>query len=156
MGLSDQLAALGLEANTYVLLSYTEGVDVWHISDSYVEDALNETESARMLAELLSHREYTVYTRWETNILQEMRNENLLDDYEYDYTFADFVTGVILDNNFDYAWLDTTTTQYDYKRGRCDVVARVLVPAYQVMDYPDAVQGWRVSVETEDGMLTLN
>jgi hypothetical protein len=156
MGFAAKLTALKLEDDAYAMLSFTEGIEVWHISDTYVEDALGETDTARMLAQLLSNRDYSVYTVWETNILQEMRIEGLLDDYDYDYTFTDFVTSVIRENNYDYGWLDTTTTQYDYKRGRCDVVARVLVRVGDIQANPEAVEGWTVSVETDNGLLTLS
>ena len=49
-----RLRELGVDREECLTLSYREGAEVWHCTDSYVEESVAETDTAAMLAGLLA------------------------------------------------------------------------------------------------------
>jgi hypothetical protein len=50
----NKLRELNVSEDSFLTLSYTEGNDVWHINDGYVNDSVYETETAGYLGNLLA------------------------------------------------------------------------------------------------------
>lgn len=165
--ITNTLRELNVADGAYVTLSYTEGADVWHINESHVEDAVGETSTAALLAGLLASGVTVSDTYNEGDLLAEMRSNGLLDDYEREGGFEDYLTEQLASTIYDGEYsLEYSTEQYDYKRGRCDISTTVRVRAgdlYQIDDNESSfvsadsvVRGFDVSVQTPAGTLTLN
>ena len=169
-----RLRELGVDREECLTLSYSEGAEVWHCTDSYVEESVAETDTAAMLAGLLATGVPVFSTYGDTgpgcDILNEMRDNDLLEDYDYEGWFEEYLTEKLQETIYDgeYA-LEYSTEQYDYKRGRCDISTTVRVRAgdlYDLEDFrdnnvasvtPDTfVAGFEVSVRTKAGTLTLD
>lgn len=173
----NKLHELNVSEDSFLTLSYTEGNDVWHINDGYVNDSVNETNTAGYLATLLTSGipVYSTYggTGDGSDILNAMRNDGELDNYERgEGYFDEYITERLQATIYEgeYA-LEHSTEQYDYKRGRCDISTSVRVRAgdlyaaqaatigrfgHAMFDAGDLVSGFNVTVETDNGTLTLN
>jgi len=171
----NRLRELGVEDDGCVTLNYSEGCEVWHINESHVEESVYETETAALVAGLLASG-VPVYGAWGemsegNDILNDMRAQDVLEDYERgDECFEEYLTEKLQETIYDGEFsIEYSTTQYDYKRGRCDISAEVRVRAgdlyaadsasegrFQFFDASSFVSGFNVSVETKNGVLTLN
>ena len=93
MSLYKKIKALGVEDDVKVNFSYEEGCDVLHYTEEEVETAMSQTGFAFTLAEAITDG---VLYRKGNSILDEMRDEELLEEYERgDEAFTDFVSEVI-------------------------------------------------------------
>ena len=169
-----RLRELHVDANDYLTLIYSEGAEVWHCTDSYVQESVAETDTAAMLAGLLATGVpiYSVYGEMDSgsDLLNEMRDNGLLEDYDYEGWFEEYLTEQLQATIYDGEYsLEHSTEHYDYKRGRCEISTEVRVRAgdfYDMADYqtegalfvsPDnIVSGFEVTVRTKAGTLTLD
>ncbi len=170
----DKLRELNVADDDFVTLSFTEGNDVWHCTDSYVQDSVYETETAAMLAGLLSSG-VPIYSTWGeattgADILSEMRFNGLLEDYDYEGWFEEYLTEKLQESIHEGEYsLEYSTEQYDYKRGRCDISTEIRVRVgdmfaaensddfrFMGFDAGSFVSGFDVSVATKNGTLTLS
>lgn len=165
--ITNTLRELNVVDGAYVTLRYTEGADVWHINDSHVEDAVGETSTAALLAGLLASGVTVSDTYSEGDLLGEMRSNGLLDDYDREGGFEDYLTEQLVSTIYDGEYsLEYSTEQYDHKRGRCDISTTVRVRAGDLYELSDdtssfvsadsVVRGFDVSVQTPAGTLTLS
>tara|TARA_R110002020_G_scaffold436017_1_gene646223 strand:- start:93 stop:623 length:531 start_codon:yes stop_codon:yes gene_type:complete len=169
------LRELNVSEDDIVTLSYSEGADVWHINESHVQESVGETGTASMLAGLLVSPVPVYSTYGEVSegndILNDMRANDMLDDYDRgDFGFEDYIQEKLAETIYDGEYsLEYSTTQYDYKRGRCDISTEVRVRAgdlmaaneskegrYEFFSADSFVSGFNVSVKTKAGTLTLN
>jgi len=164
-----KLTELKVDDSALLTVSYSEGADVWHINESHVEESVGETDTAQMFASLLTSG-IPVYSQWGSadegsDILNQMRDNGALDDYDRDGYFEDFIQGVltetIYDNEYD---LEYSTQQYDYKRGRCDISVTVRCRAGDLyaqdkksdaISVDSALGAFELTVDTSAGTLTL-
>ena len=148
-----------LSAGSFVNLNFQDYAEIWHVSDSYISDAIAETATAGVLADLLATSTVTVFTHNEENFLEQMRQCDLLEHYEHDFTFADYLAEALKTSGYEYGLLDITTERYDHKRGRCDVSVEVKVPVEEVLalgpEADDLFTPWTVWVTTKNGKLIL-
>jgi len=155
----ERLQQLNIADDDYVYLNYEDTTEVWHISDDYIEVALNETDTARMLAALLATPHVTVYSRYEEDVLDAMRDEGLLDDYDREAWFEAYLAQTLQTHAYEYDLLTISTELHDHKRGTCEIAANVKVKAgdlYELGAGADSfVSGFEVVVQTENGLLTL-
>jgi hypothetical protein len=169
------LRELNVSEDDHVTLSYADGAEVWHINESHVEESVAETGTASMLAGLLVSP-VPVYSTWGevsegNDILNDMRANELLDDYERgDECFEDYIQEKLTETIYDGEYsLEYSTEQYDYKRGRCEISTEVRVRAGDLIEADESkegrnfffsadsfVSGFKVSVQTKAGTLTLN
>jgi len=156
----ETLRELNIGEEDFVYLNYEDHASVWHISDDYIEVALNETDTAQRLAALLATPGVRVYSRYEDDILHEMRELGLLEDYDREGGFEDYLTATITAEAYDHDLLTISTERHDHKRGTCDVAANVKVRAgdlYGLGDSADSfVSAFDVVVQTMNGTLTLS
>ena len=157
MSLREVLETVELVPDAVATLTHTDGTEVFHYTDDYVDGALVETTTAERLAELLALPGVTVgNAHGSVDLLHEMREDGLLDDYDHDFTFSDYLAEVLRTTHYDYYWLHTTTERYDYKRGRCDVTATVQVAIEDIIERPHIVNGWSVTIPTTNGTLAID
>ena len=122
----DKIKALGAKDDTSVNFSWEEGCDVFHYNETHVETALGETGAAAVLAEAITEG---VFYEKGNSVLEEMREDGLLDEYERgDESFADFVAEVIGESFYDYDWIEQSTQRFDHKRGWTDLSMELSVP----------------------------
>ena len=155
MSIIENLKNLNFESGATATLTYSEGTDVFVHNETEVETALAETDVVRNFAELIATRGLKVNTLFGTNVLQSLREDGLLDDYERDDTFSDYLNEVITDNFWDVDFIESSTEKYDYKRGFCTLSTEVVVPVAQLLELKPYLTGWSASVRSNGGMLTF-
>ena len=152
-----KLKELNLDSNTMVRLKYSDGVDVFHYNETEIETALAETNVVDEFASLIAHSRLDARHKWSGNVLEQLRCESYLEDYERGtYGFEEFLTETIRDNFYDVDLIEYSTEKYDHKRGFTTLTAEVEVPVSNLIEVSPFISGWEVSVETEDGTLTFD
>jgi hypothetical protein len=157
MSIVTKLQSLNLADDATIHLTYEEGADVFVHNDTEVEDAINETSVIYEFASLVAQTKLDVRNRWSGNILEHLRNESYLDDYERGtFGFENFIAETIRDNFYDVDLIEYSTEKYDYKRGFTTLTAEVDIPFANFVQVDPNVTGWKVSVETENGTLSFD
>jgi len=157
MSIVTKLQSLNLADDAMIHLTYEEGADVFVHNETEVEDAINETSVIYEFASLVAQTKLDVRNRWSGNILEHLRNESYLDDYERGtYGFENFIAETIRDNFYDVDLIEYSTEKYDYKRGFTTLTAEVDIPFANFVQVDPNVTGWKVSVETENGTLSFD
>ena len=162
MSIKNTLRQLNVAADDYVYLNYTDSASVWHISDDYIDSALAETNTAEMLAGLLAcPAKVTVLSRYDEDLLATMRDEGMLEDYDREGWFDDYLAEKIREEAYQYDLLAISTERHDHKRGTCEISSNVKVAAGELYEMGDPmadafVGAYDVVVETANGSLTLN
>ena len=152
----DKLKNLELPENTEVSLSLSEGTDVFVHNETEVETALSETDVVSTFSDLVATPGLNAKTRYGTDIIESLRDEGLLDDYERGtFNFAEYISEAITDNFYDVDLIDYSTEKYDHKRGFCTLTADVVVPLNTLLETRPFLGSWEVSVPTENGTLVL-
>ena len=155
------LKDLNLPEDAVVVVSYSDGKDVWHCTDSYVEDTVIETGVADRLAEVLTTSSLALTSQWgNTSYLEEMRDDGLLDDYPRDYSgFTEHVAKVIRENFYNYEWIESSTENYDYKRGYTTLKIELKTTAWELLTASPAdlscLIGWTAELSAAGGTLQL-
>ena len=156
MSLYKKIKALGVEDDVKVNFSYEEGCDVLHYTEEEVETAMNQTGFAYTLAEAIT--DGVLYNKG-NSILEEMRDEGLLDEYERGEDdsggFTAFVSEVIENEHWNYGWIEHSTEKYDHKRGYTELSAEFDIPLADLKGDPNPLIGWKASVQTPNGYLTV-
>ena len=157
MSVVKRLQSLNLTDDAMIHLTYEEGADVFVHNETEVEDAINETSVIYEFASLVAQTKLDVRNRWSGNILEHLRNESYLDDYERGtFDFENFLAETIRDNFYDVDLIEYSTEKYDYKRGFTTLTAEVDIPFANFVQVDPNVTGWKVSVETENGTLSFD
>tara|TARA_A100001391_G_C4968178_1_gene251901 strand:- start:196 stop:657 length:462 start_codon:yes stop_codon:yes gene_type:complete len=151
MSLHEKIKSAGLSGDHKVVLKYKDGADVVHAWDGYEEEVLEETNFANEIANLIAHPGF------KNNVIQELRDDDLLEDYPRDYSgFAEFVGDVIKENFWDMEFIERYTERYDYKRGFFNLEAIVNTTVGDVLSTPEyAFGGWTATVKTDVGVLNI-
>ena len=156
MSITMKLQSLNLEPDALVTLSLSQGTDVFVHNETEVETALSDTDVVSTFANLVTTPGLYASNKWSGGVIESLRSEGYLDDYERgSYTFEDYVTEVLTENFYDQEFIEASTEKYDYKRGFCTLSAEIQVPASQIISAKPFLMGWQVSVQTENGTLTL-
>lgn len=152
-----KLQSLKLPEDAMLTLTYEEGADVFHYTGNEVEDAIGETSVIQEFASLISNSKLDARNRWCGNILEHLRNEQWLDDYERGSgNFDEYIAEVLTDNFYDTDMIEYSTEKYDHKRGFTTLTAQVEVPASNYFEVVPFITGWTISVETDLGTVTID
>tara|TARA_R100001082_G_scaffold46182_2_gene24623 strand:- start:2809 stop:3297 length:489 start_codon:yes stop_codon:yes gene_type:complete len=155
----ETLRELGIGGDSFVYLNYEDTASVWHISDDYIDEALTQTRTAQVLASVLATRGITIYSRYEEDVLEIMRDAGLLEDYDREGTFEDYLTDTIQREAYEHDLLTISTERHDHKRGTCEIATNLKVRASDLYSLNSAadtfVSPFDVVVQTKDGLLTL-
>jgi hypothetical protein len=153
----NRLTSLRVAEDSLATLTYEEGTDVFHFNETEVETAIAETSVISELASLISDSKLDVRTRWNGNILEHLRSENYLENYERgSYECEYFIADTITDNFHDVDLIECSTKKYDNKRGFTTLTAEVQVPVANLIEQAPFLAGWTISVETENGTITFD
>ena len=157
MSIVKKLQSLSLSDDAVVTLTYEEGTDVFVHNETEVEDAMNETSVISEFAALIAQSKLDARNRWSGNILEHLRAEDYLEDYERgSHAFEDYLTETLSENFYDTELIEYSTEKYDHKRGFTTLTAQVEVPLSNFVEVDPFVTGWTVSVETDNGTLTFD
>ncbi len=152
----DKIKALGATDETTVNFSWEEGCDVFHYNETHVETAMSETGAAAVLAEAITEK-FGVFYEKGNSILDEMREDGLLDEYERgEGYFTDFVAEVIGDSFYDYDWIEQSTQRFDHKRGWTDLSMALSAPLGHFKEdfyNSNPLPGWTCQVRDGNGNL---
>jgi hypothetical protein len=155
MTIINKLKSLNLRGDEIVSLRYSEGVDVFVHNETDVETALSDTDVVDTFSELLATPGLKVSTQYGGEVLESLRSEGHLEDYERDGYFSDYLSETIKENFYDLDFIDYTTEKYDHKRGFCTLTAEVNVTAENLFNSAPFLGSWSASVRTENGTLTI-
>tara|TARA_R100000030_G_C3212760_1_gene113807 strand:- start:92 stop:568 length:477 start_codon:yes stop_codon:yes gene_type:complete len=157
MSVVKRLQSLKLADDAMITLTYEEGTDVFVHNESEVEDAMNETNVINEFATLIAQSKLDARNRWSGNVLEHLRNEYYLDDYERgSFAFEEYLADTLSENFYDIDLIEYSTEKYDHKRGFTTLTAQVEIPYSNFMEVKPFVSGWTVSVETENGTLSFD
>ena len=157
MSVANKLKSMNLREDAVVTLTYEEGTDVFVHNETEIDDAMSNTSVINEFAALIAQSKLDARNRWSGNVLEHLRAENYLDDYERgSYAFEEYLAETLSENFYDTELIDYSTEKYDHKRGFTTLTAQVEVPVSNFIEVNPILSGWKVSVETEDGTLTFN
>ena len=157
MSVVKRLQSLKLPEDAMVTLTFEEGTDVFVHNETEVEDAINETSVINEFASLIANSKLDARNRWSGNVLEHLRAEDYLEDYERGtYGFEEYLAETLTENFYDTDLIEYSTEKYDHKRGFTTLTAQVEVPVVNFMEVNPFVAGWKVSVETENGTLSFD
>tara|TARA_B100000242_G_scaffold89392_1_gene60265 strand:+ start:908 stop:1384 length:477 start_codon:yes stop_codon:yes gene_type:complete len=157
MSVLKRLQSLNLPDDSIITLIREEGTDVFVHNETEVEDAINETTVIEDFASLISNTELDARNRWSGNIIEHLRENNFLDDYERGTNaFEDYLAETLSENFYDVDLIEYSTEKYDHKRGFTTLTAQVEVPFSNFAEVNPFVSGWTVSVQTDNGTLTFD
>ena len=146
-----------LESNAIATLTYSEGADVFLMNEDEVETALSETNVVQKFSDLITTPGINATTPFGTSIIEELRHNDYLLDYERgSFSFSEYISETIRDNFYELDFIDKSIKKYDYKRGFCTLTAEVKIPVEDLIMESPFVGSWTVSVPTENGTITLN
>jgi len=157
MSVLKRLQSLNLSNDSMITLTREEGTDVFVHNETEVEDAINETTVIEDFASLISNTELDARNRWSGNIIEHLRENDFLDDYERGTNaFEDYLAETLSENFYDVDLIEYSTEKYDHKRGFTTLTAQVEVPFSNFAEVNPFVSGWIVSVQTDNGTLTFD
>jgi len=157
MSLIQKIKDLNLPQDAVVSLSYSEGVDVFVHNETEVETALSETDVLSTFSELVATRALQAESMYGTHVLNSLREEGYLEDYERgSYGFAEYIAEKLEENFYDQEFIEHSTERYDHKRGFTTLSADVKVSVKNLLHATPYLGGWTASVQTEAGTLTLD
>ena len=157
MSVANKLKSMNLPDDAVVTLTYEEGTDVFVHNETEIDDAMSNTSVINEFAALIAQSKLDARNRWSGNVLEHLRAENYLDDYERgSYNFEEYLAETLSENFYDTELIDYSTEKYDHKRGFTTLTAQVEVPVSNFIEVNPILFGWKVAVETEDGILTFN
>ena len=157
MSILERLKDMNLPDDTTVWMSYSAGADVFVHNETEIETALEYTDVVSTFAELIATPGLKVQSRYGSNVIESLRDQGLLEDYERDGTFEEYLAETLNENFYDQEFIDYSTEKYDYKRGFTTLSTDVQVPLGNLLENAYWLSsGWDVSVKTENGTLTLD
>ena len=148
----DKIKALGADDETTENFSWEEGCDVFHYNETHVETAMSETGAAGVLAEAITEG---VFYEKGNSILETMREDGLLDEYERgDEYFTSFVEEVIDSEFYNYDWIEQSTQRFDHKRGWTDLSMGLSIPLGDLKETGyNPLPSWTCQVRDGNGNL---
>ena len=157
MSVLKRLQTLNLSNDAMVTLTFEEGTDVFVHNETEIDDAMSQTSVISEFASLIANTKLDARNRWSGNIIQHLRENDFLDEYERgSFAFEDFLAETLTENFYDTELIEYSTEKYDHKRGFTTLTAQVEVPFVNFMEVNPFISGWTVSVETDNGTLSFD
>ena len=156
MSIFETLRNMNMPGDTTVSLSLSEGTDVFVHNETEVETALAETSVVSDFAELIATPGLNVITPYGNDVLDSLRDDGHLDDYDREGWFAEYLSDKMNDNFYDLDLIDYSIEKYDHKRGFCTLTAEARVSLENLLESSPFLSGWNVTIKTPAGMLTID
>ena len=157
MSVVKRLKSLNLPKDAMVTLTFEEGTDVFVHNETEIDDAMSQTSVINEFASLIANTKLDARNRWNGNVIEHLRAQDFLDDYERgSFGFEDYLAETLSENFYDTELIEYSTEKYDHKRGFTTLTAQVDVPVSNFVEINPFIAGWQVSVETDNGTLTFD
>ena len=137
----EKLTALGVTDDTDISFTFSDFAEVMHYTGDYIEKTIDETDFLYTICDVIKSDAFE-----DNHIIEEMDDNCLLpewdeDEYEDEQEWQDHredtIPEVLQEQWFEYGWVDSSLTQYDHKRGRCDVSCEFSIPFSKVRERQD-------------------
>ena len=156
MSFIEKLQSMRLESNAIATLTYSEGADVFLMNEDEVETALSETNVVQKFSDLITTPGINATTPFGTSIIEELRHNDYLLDYERgSFSFSEYISETIRDNFYELDFIDKSIKKYDYKRGFCTLTAEIQIPVIKLINQKPHIDAWTITVPTKFGTVTL-
>ena len=155
----DTINNLDVTDDTIVTLKYEDSHEGWHSTGELESEAVRETSTADMVADLITDKTLQVRTSFGDELaLDALRDTDLLEDYERgEYAFVQFIAETIRENPWDAdGFVEFNTQQYDHKRGNCTVSAEFTTTVANLKEGVDGATGWTASFEHAGGTFSFD
>ena len=155
----DTINNLNVTDDTIITLKYEDSHDGWHSTGELESEAVRETSTADMIAELITDKTLQVRTSFGDELaLDALTDTDLLEDYERgEYAFEQFIAETIRENPWDVdEFVEFSTEQYDHKRGSCTVSAAFTTTVANLKEGVDSATGWTASFEHAGGTFSFD
>ena len=154
----DTINNLDVTDDTIVTLKYEDSHEGWYSTGDLEENAVRETCTADMVAELITDKTLKVRTSFGDELaIQALRDTDLLEGYERgDFAFEQFIAETIRENPWDTDGFDEfNVQQYDHKRGNCTVSAEFTTTVENLKQGVDSATGWTASFDHSGGTFSV-
>lgn len=132
------------EGKTEVTLKLKDEIVVSHYDGDYMAKALRDSNFANNLACIIARPEI----RKHNSLIEQMRDQDLLDDYERgSFKFESYVTKILEDNWSDF--ISEKLVKIDNKRGVCHLEATLSLPVLLL------VKAFKSDLSLNDRLLAL-
>ena len=155
----DTINTLNVTDDTIITLRYEDSHEGWHSTGELESEAVRETSTADMIAELITDTALQVRTTFGDELaLDALRDTDLLEDYERgEYAFEQFIAETIRENPWDVdEFVEFSTEQYDHKRGSCTVSAQFTTTVANLKEGRYSATGWTASFEHAGGTFSFD
>ena len=161
MSVLKRLQTLNLPEDAMITLIREEGTDVFVHNETEVDTALSDTDVVNSFVSLITTPGLRVSSRWSGEIMESLRSDGHLDDYERgSFTFEDYLTEFFTENFYDQEFIEYSTEKYDHKRGfttlTCSFSSRASDVLSNLGEYGTTLSGWQARVKTPTGTLTFD
>ena len=151
----DNMESLNFSSDSKVVLRYEGTADCFLMNENEVETALSNTDVVSTYAGLLATPGLQLSSTWHGNILDYLRDDGYLEDYERDGTFEDYLAEIMHDNFYDLELVDSTIQKYDYKRGACTLTAEAFTTVENLLSVKPNLFGWSARIEDGQSVVML-
>lgn len=155
----DTINNLDVTDDTIVTLKYEDSHEGWHSTGELESEAIRETGTADMVADLITDKTLQVRTSFGDELaLDALRDTDLLEEYDRgDFAFEQFIAETIRENPWEAdGFVEFSTEQYDHKRGRCTVSAEFTTTIGNFKQGFPAATGWTASFDHAGGTFSFN
>ena len=155
----DTINNLDVTDDTIVTLKYEDSHEGWHSTGELESEAVRETSTADMVADLITDKTLQVRTCFGDELaLDALRDTDLLEEYDRgDFAFEQFIAETIRENPYDVdEFVEFSTEQYDHKRGNCTVSAEFTTTVANLKEGVDSATGWTASFEHAGGTFSFD
>ncbi len=155
----DTINNLNVTDETIVTLKYEDSHDGWHSTGELESEAVRETSTADMVAELITDKTLQVRTSFGDELaLEALRDTDLLEEYDRgDFAFEQFIAETIRENPWEAdGFVEFSTEQYDHKRGSCTVSAEFTTTVANLKEGVDNATGWTASFDHAGGTFSFD
>ena len=110
MSVVKRLQTLNLPNDAMVTLTFEEGTDVFVHNETEIDDAMSQTSVISEFASLIANTKLDARNRWSGNIIQHLRENDFLDEYERgSFAFEDFLAETLTENFYDTELIEYST-----------------------------------------------
>jgi hypothetical protein len=153
-----KIFTLDLPNSTRCVLKIEANEQVFHFNDDYHDAAFRDSGIFDKLTALVTAAPFRG-----NGVIETMRNDGLLDEYQRGtFDFESYVYEKMIQEQWNYDFVETTLEQWDHKRGNFKMTAQVDTTLGQLKE---AMEDWylkavvlpnfEVHVDTPNGVLIL-
>tara|TARA_R110002060_G_scaffold72958_1_gene81729 strand:- start:206 stop:688 length:483 start_codon:yes stop_codon:yes gene_type:complete len=149
-GLIEQLKEFDIADDTVVDFTWSSGCDIMHYTDDWQDDAYSNTGVIQALSEATTQG---VFFEHGNSVIDTLREDDLLENFDEgdeDADLTEYITETIMDNIWDYDFIESDVTKYDHKRGWVNMSFSLSAPWGVLKESSEYFGGdWKASARTK-------